>query len=243
MKSFLLLISAIFIIGCASTTSDHSPLKSDKPTCVGYMAFYYFSLQSVERPEKANQRYGPQRIEAIRNDKKYRFYFEDDLVRISWGITPLNIVFSLQNKTDHSIKIPWDEAGYVDESGRSHRVMHSGVKYTNKEQPIPPSIVVRKGIFEDTILPTDYVYWEEGSRYTTGNWKSNPLFSPYLDIHCPYLTKGTYPSFESFDKAAKSKVGNTLQVLLPLQIEDIVNDYIFIFKIDSVETTQRTEPI
>lgn len=239
MKSFLLIMSMILIASCASTTRNDVTNHINKPVCKGYMAFYSFSLQNVERPEKTSQRYGPQKIDTLSNEKKYKFYFEDELVRILWDINVLKIVFSLQNKTDHSIKIHWDEAAYMDENGRSHRVMHTGIKYTDREQSIPPSVVVRKGIIEDIVFPTDYIYWEEGSRYTTGRWKEKPLFSPYLDIHCTYYQKGEYPSFEAFDKVAKSKVGKTIQVLLPLQINDVVNDYIFTFKIEDVSTRQE----
>lgn len=239
MKSFLLLISAIFITGCASATNSYNLMDSNKPACTGYMAFYSFSLQNVERPEKASQRYGLQNISTLTDDKKYKFYFEDELLRILWDINVFNMAFSLQNKTDHSIKIPWDEAAYVDENGRSHRVMHSGIKYTDREQSMPPSVIIRRGMIEDIVFPTDYIYWRKGSRYTAGSWEEKALFSPYLDIHCTYR-KGDYPSFEAFDKAAKSKIGKTIQVLLPFQIKDVVNDYIFTFKIDSVSTRQES---
>lgn len=238
MKSFLLLLSMILIASCASTTRNNVMKNIHKPVCTGYMAFYSFSLQKVERPERANKRYGSQTIDILSNDKKYKFYFEDELMRINWDVNVTSISFSLQNKTEHSIKIPWDEAAYVDERGRSHRVLHGGVSYANRGQSMPPSVVTRMGIFEDTVFPADYIYWDEGSRNRAGNWKEKSLFSPYLDISCTYL-KGVYSSFKDFDKAAKSNIGKSVQVLLPVQIEDTVNEYIFTFKIEDVSTREE----
>jgi hypothetical protein len=237
MKSFLLFISILLIASCASPTFNIQE-NVHEPVCTGYMAVYSFSLQEVERPEKADQRYGSKTIDILNNDKKYKFYFEDEMMRISWDVNVMSISFSLQNKTEHSIKIPWDEAAYVDENGRSHRVLHGGVKYSDRGQPMPPSVITRMSIFEDTVFPADYIDWNKGSGYSAGNWSKKSLFSPTLDIICK-LSKGVYWSFEDFDKAAKSNIGKTFQVLIPVQIENTVNEYIFIFKIEDVSTRKE----
>lgn len=222
----IILFGTAFLIGCMTGLGT---LKSTT-----YSASYNMSLFKVERPEKATQRYGAQKVDTLSGGSKYKFSFEDNLVKILWLAGSRNIAFSLENKTDHSIKIPWDEAAFVDERGRSHRVMHAGVKYNDREKPQAPSIVVRKGTLEDIVFPTDYVRWQEGSRYTSGRWDEDPLLLDF-DYHGTYL-KGTYPTFASFDSAVKSNIGKTYQVLLPLQIEDVINDYIFTFRVESVST-------
>jgi len=242
MRNLIVVLFLLLLSGCmppnysagSYATSDYSP----KLSSTVYSAQYSFSLSNVERPEKASQRYGQQKIDTL-SQKQYHFYFEDDLVRVLWSVSSNNISFYLQNKTEHSIKIPWDEAAFIDENGSSHRVMHSGVKYNDREQPQAPSIIARKSSIEDLAFPTDYVEWKEGSEYTSGKWDEKSFF-PDFDYHSKY-SSGTYPSFESFDQIAKSNVGKTLQVLLPLQIEDVVNDYIFSFKVDSVSTSQETK--
>jgi hypothetical protein len=202
-----------------------------------YEANYSISLSRVERPEKASQRYGPQQIDVVTGNPKYKFFFEDSLVRVLWLPGSRQILFSLENKTDHSIRVPWDEAAYVDENGRSHRVMHSGIKYADREQSIPPSIVVRRGSVDDLIFPTDYVHWQSGGAFGSSNWEEDHLFVDY-DYHGSYL-KGTFATFGEFDRAVKANLAKTYQVLLPLQIEEVVNDYIFTFKVDSVSTFQK----
>lgn len=229
----ILSFSVMVLVGCMHELKTRT-IKSKT-----YSASYDLSLNKVERPEKATQRYGSQKVDTVSNNSKYRFVFEDDLVRIFWLADSRNIAFSLENKTDHSIKLLWDEAAFVDENGRSHRVMHSGVKYNDKEKSQAPSIVVRKGSLEDIVFPTDYVSWLDGGGYMAGSWIEKPFFpsSDYYSGYGKYST-GKYASFASFDSTVKSYVGKTYQVLLPLQIEDVINDYIFTFKVDDVTAKQ-----
>ncbi len=207
------------------------PTTSSTLTYTTYSASYKLSLSRVERPEKATSRYGQQKIDII-SDSKYKYIFEDEMVRILWMVNSRTIAFSVRNNTDHSIKIPWDEAAFIDEKGSSHRIMHSGVKYTDRSSPQAPSIIVRKSSVEDIVFPVDYVYWSEGTRYSAGEWKERSFF-PDFNFNSKLLL-GEYSSFTSFEQAAKSNIGKTIQVLLPLQIEDIINDYIFAFTVDVV---------
>jgi hypothetical protein len=117
--------------------------------------------------------------------------------------------------------------------------MHSGVKYTDRASPQAPSIIARKASIEDIVFPTDYVKWEEGSRYSAGKWGEKPFFLDN-DFHGKVL-KGIYSTLSSFEEDAKSNIGKTIQVLLPLQIEDIVNDYIFTFTVDDVLCSEKAE--
>jgi hypothetical protein len=230
MKYFCSVI--ILFCSCASF------LTMDPPKSFSYIGNYSIELISVERPESAKERYGEIKIDSVTNDTSYKYLFEDSLVQILWVATSGKIAFHLFNKTDHSIKIPWDEAAYVDENGASHRVMHGGIKYSERENPQPPSVVVRKGSIQDIFFPTDYVYYEEG-KY--GGWKNKSLFLDYdfhyESINMPSLNSGVYNTLDDFKQAVIANLGKTYQVLLPLQIQDVVNDYIFTFKVKDIKTT------
>lgn len=235
---FLFLFGIITIIASAprpSTTYSRPP----SPKTEIYTAAYQISLAKVERPEKASSRYGLQKVDAITNDAKYKYFFEDDMVRILWLVGSRQISFLLKNKTDYSIKVPWDEAAFVDENGRSHRVMHSGVKYTDRDKPQPSTVIVRKGSIEDIVFPTDYVSWSSGTRYSAGRWDEKSLFLNF-DYHSEY-SKGSYSSLVDFEKAVNMKVGKQIQVLLPLQIQDVINDYIFTFNVDKVTVSSKEQ--
>lgn len=190
--------------------------------CATYRVDYDIGLYEVERPAQARERYGEQKITKVQEEGIEKYYFEDEMVQIAWIpiASPIasRMSFVLTNKTDHSIKIVWDEAAFVDTNGMSRRVMHSGVKYIDRNNPQPPSVVVRRGAITDDIIPSDNVV---SSEY--GGWSEEPLL----------------PKFGIDAQALKTKAekysGKTYQVLLPLEIEGIINEYIFTFKINNVE--------
>ena len=141
----LLAVLAAFLTGCAT-----------------YRAYYDIGLKQVERPAQAKERYGEQTITKVEEEGIYKYFFEDEMVKIVWIPTAYQVSFVLTNKTNHSIKIVWDEAAFVDVAGVSHRVMHSGVKYIDRNNPQPPTVVVRKGTITDLVIPTDNIYYVSG---------------------------------------------------------------------------------
>ena len=233
----LIFLGLATLLGCAPPPryTYTPPTYTPPPKKPFYTAKYDISLSEVERPAKAKTRYGGQNISKVKDGEVYKYYFEDDMVKILWFALPKNITFVLENKTNYSIKIIWDDASFVDTSGGNHRVMHSGVKFTDRNNPQPPSVIVRKGRMEDLAYPSDYAYYKKGyySKYSSdpGGWEEKPLFPVFKydgDI-------------DTFKKECESFVGKTIQVLLPLQIEDVVNDYIFTFKINTAEVKQGGE--
>jgi hypothetical protein len=201
--------------------------------CMTLQPFYYgtydISMSEVERPADAKERYGEQKITSTTEEGNLKYYFEDDLVKIAWLATSSSLSFIMENKTDHSIKIIWDEAAFVDDKGVSHRIMHSGVKYTDRNSSQPPTVVVRKGRIDDIIVPTDYVYFDEGyyGQYYTkkAEWKEKPFYESTQYGGDPKL----------LENEMQNNVGKTFSVLLPLEVENVVNDYIFNFKVDTYE--------
>jgi hypothetical protein len=182
---------------------------------------YDIGLAAVKRPENAKGRYGEQKIATLQEEDSTKYSFEDDLIRIVWMATPQQFVFDLTNKTNHSIKIIWDKSVYVDENGNSKRVMHSGVEYTDRNNPQPTTTVVRGATVSDLIFPAENVDWVGGPY---GGWQIKPLF--------PTSSMSGTP--EDLLAKAKKYVGKSFQVLLPLEIEQAVKEYIFVFKVNDV---------
>ena len=237
MPIYIRIMISGFVVFLGILTIIATAEQRPTPKITTYNAEYQFSLIQVERPKIADKRYGTQKIDAVETNQKYKSVFEDDMVRILWFVDNKNVSFLLQNKTDHSIKISWDEAAYVDELGRSHRVMHSGIKYTDREKPQAPSVIVRKGSIEDIVYPTDYVIFSSGTKYSAGSWDEKPLLF-YKDFHS-IDSPGKYNSIDEFGKAVNANIGKQIQILLPLQIQDVINDYIFIFNIDKVNVFKK----
>ena len=183
---------------------------------------YDIVLSTVDRPENAKVRYGEQRIGTLQQEDTTKYSFEDDLIKIVWMATPEELAFELTNKTNHSIKIIWDKAVYIDEKGDSERVTHSGVKYADRNNPQPPTTVAKDATVSDLVLPAENVEYEGGPY---GGWRIKPLFPTFS-------TSGTP---EDLLAKAKKYVGKSVQVLLPLEVEETVNGYLFVFKVNDVE--------
>lgn len=92
---------------------------------------------------------------------------------IAFGMDPEELGFVLENKGARPIRIVWDETSFIDGSGRTHRVMHVGVRYADRAQPMPPTMVPPGSRVEDIILPVSYVEW------SGGRWTRKPLYHAY----------------------------------------------------------------
>lgn len=182
-------------------------------------------LREVERPAKAKERYGNQVLATQRDTGVTRYSFEDQLVRVLWLPTDTRLHFTLTNKTDYSIKIVWNDAVFVDPQGKSGAVMHEGVKYTDCSSSKTPSVVVRHGSTDDVVLPCGLV------NFGYSEWNVASF------LRSPSVTAATADSIAAQLRA--SEVGKTVQVLLPLQIEDVVSDYLFTFEVKGVTTRPR----
>lgn len=200
-----------------------------------FVAKYDLSLTSVERPADAKERYGEQIIEKYnpQDSSKFNYLFEDGLVRILWLPTQEGFYFQIYNKTDNSIKVIWDEAVFVDQSNKSHRIMHAGVKYNERENPQPPSVIIRKGSIDEFASPTDYVYFYRG-------YGNQYVIDPSEWRHIPMLNCKSEEQMKA-DNDAKQLVGKKLQLLLPLEIQGTVNDYIFEFTATDYKIVQEKQ--
>ena len=195
--------------------------------CATYTAYYDIALQEVERPAQAKTEYGDNKILKIQDVNIGAYNYEDDMVRIIWIFTPSRISFSLQNKTAHTIKIIWDEAAFLDENSLNHRVIHSGIKYNDRYKPQPPTIIMRNSSINDVIIPASYVYAVQGSGET--RWAEKPIFPCY----------GQEASL--LQEAAEKSINKNIQILLPLEANSFLHEYIFTFKVANV-TVRELKP-
>lgn len=135
----------------------------------------------------------------------------DDLADFTFSISKQQFSFVLKNKTDEPMDIDWNKVAFVDIGGESHKVMHSGVKYIARNEPLAPTTVPPSAKLEDIVFPADYVYYSEGEY---GGWRELPLF----------------PDGE---KALALK-GQTFSVFMPIRVNGTVKNYSFKFKVADV---------
>lgn len=138
--------------------------------------------------------------------------YSDDFTDFKFSISKTQFGFVLRNKSEEPIQVDWNQVAYVDVSGESHKVIHSGVKYIDRDKPLAPTTVPPSAKIDDILFPADYVYYSEGEY---GGWRELPLFP-------------------DGDNAELYK-GKTFTVFMPLKVNGVVKNYTFKFKIASVE--------
>jgi len=186
-------------------------------SCSVHKGSYDMKLQKVERTKNSENNYGESKIVNFKEEGKSKYSYEDQMIKIVWTPVSTQFGFILDNKTNHSIKIIWDEAVYIDKNGSSERVMHSGVKYSESTNPQIPTIIIKNGNVSDILIPVDNIYYVSG-KY--GGWNTQPLFTNWA-----YSPEELYIVTQEY-------IGKSVKILLPLKIEGVVNEYIFTFKFE-----------
>ena len=188
-------------------------------TVKNYVANYSVGLAKVESPADAKQQFGETKVVNFDEGGISKYRYEDDYIDIVWYVGSKQFNFSLKNKSGHTLKINWDDVSFVDVNGQVGRVMHSGVKYADRNSSQPATTVPKGASINDLLLPTDNVYYVSGQY---GGWRM------------AYLVPCVYKTPEAFNSGASSLVGKTMTVMMPIMIENVQNDYTFTFNIDKL---------
>ena len=171
---------------------------------------YISLLAAVEKPSNTEIRYG-ETITIPSENGISKFTYKDNVIDIMIFADRSNFNFVLQNISESSIKIVWDEAVFVNFDGSTEKVMHKGIKFSEKNGAQPATTIIKNAKWEDTVTPTHLVYYREATKYTEGRW----------DTHSMYPTvKGLKPG--------------QVKLMLPIQIKDVINEYIFVFDVQYV---------
>ena len=189
-----------------------------------YVASYSVGLTAVESPADAKQQFGETKVVTFDEGGINKYRYEDDYIDIVWYVGLKQFNFTLKNKSGHTLKINWDDVSYVDVKGQVGRVMHSGVKYTDRNSSQPATTVPKNASISDLLLPTENVYYVSGQY---GGWRES------------YLVPCVYKTPEAFNAEAPSLVGKTMTIMMPIMIENVQNDYTFTFNIDKLLNTPK----
>ena len=182
--------------------------------CTIYRADFTMGMTDVESPPSVSKN-----IDA--------FTFEDENIKIRWDFDYTRVDFVLENKTDKSIKVIWDEAIYVDEYGQSANIMHKGIKYIDRNDSQKPSTVARSSKLNDSITPTSKIYYQNPTQYTQGGWREKPLFHNKIAFNK-----------QTVKDSCSNTVGLEVKILLPVEIDGIIQEYIFTFKVEDIHIIQ-----
>lgn len=161
---------------------------------------YITTLSKVEKPSNESIRYGE--ISIIEKDGITKYGYKDDIINILILGSRSQFEFILENVSKHSIKIIWDEAVFVNFEGMSSKIIHTGIKYSQRDSEQPPTTIISNSKINEIALPIQNII--------------------YSNVLKEWITTSMYPSIPDFSKSQ-------LKLMLPIQIKDIVNEYIFVF--------------
>jgi len=141
--------------------------------------------------------------------------YSDEFIEIIFTVGKTQIGFDMSNKTDRGIKINWDELSYISPTGRSMRVIHSGVRLIDRNAPQSPTIVPPTSRISDIIIPSEHIYYVSG-KY--GGWREQDLF---------------------YDVDKTKYEGKEFSVYMPLEIKGKRKEYTFTFRINKVTKVEK----
>lgn len=169
---------------------------------------YISTLSKVEKPSNSAIKYGKTTVVTDEKNKNInKFSYKDNYIDIIIYGTSEQFYFTLTNVSAFTEKLVWDEAAFVDYNGKTSRVMHSGIRYSERDASMPESTIIKGASLEDIACPTSNVYYSDSFK----DWE----------------TRSMYPS-------RPSKETKQVKLMLPIKIKDVVNEYTFIFDINYV---------
>lgn len=98
--------------------------------------------------------------------------FRDKNVAVSWIVGEQSFQLRCENLTTYDIKILWERAEYTDENKQIHRLMHSGVRFPDRNNPIPDQLVLSKSSVQEAVTPVSKVHLSQQKK----GYEVSPLF-------------------------------------------------------------------
>ena len=194
-----------------SVNGDHSNIDAhlfaDSIFNEAKSGHYECLLSKVEKPSNPAIRYGETTEVHSEDNIKAKFSYIDNVIAIILFSNNIGIDIELKNISDHSIKVIWDDAAFVDTDGTSSKIMHIGTKYSERYISQPPTTIIKDAKIQEVVRPINRVYFD--------------------DKLVDWISKSIYPNEPRLE-------GLQVRLMLPIQIKDVINEYLFIFDIKYV---------
>jgi hypothetical protein len=84
--------------------------------------------------------------------------FRDKNISVSFAVGVQGFEMHFENLSAHDAKILWDRAEYTSVNGQKQRLMHSGVRFPDRNNPIPDQFVLSRSSVQVTVIPSGNVY-------------------------------------------------------------------------------------
>jgi hypothetical protein len=124
-------------------------------------------LMSDRRSESLARDYG---FEIISPSVNHQPVLEKPDYTVEFGMAGNALGLKITNHAQGPIKILWSECALILPSGQSASIMHKGVKFANRDQQMPPTVIPPGAYIDDIMAPASSVTW------TDAGWVSAPMF-------------------------------------------------------------------
>jgi len=222
MRAPLALCASLGAIACSTVA----------PSTLVYRAEYKLELVAVDRPVATDEYDAGRATVLLPEDNRY--VYEDELLSAIFLARKDGIACEVENRTDRTIKIVWDEAAFIDADGSSGRLLHQGSTYVSAPQP--PTVIPSGTRVTDALFPAKRVRYREAvvaeEIAIPGGWDPLPLVVPVVDIVT--MEGGAEelpPANDTFRTQVEDNQGKRYGLLLAIESLGITSEYIFWFEV------------
>lgn len=146
----------------------------------------------------------------------------DDGLRFITTFDGIKAIIEIQNNSGKSVKVLWDDGAFIDQDNQAHRIVHAGIKITDKEKAQVPSVIPDDSNIGDTIYAADCLRWNSRK----GDWD-------YL----PIVWDKEFTSEEEATEYIRNM--SPVKLLLPMESNGQVTEYLITFKEKNSTLTSR----
>ena len=143
--------------------------------------------------------------------------FHDKNISVSFTVVEQGFLMHFENLSRYDLKILWDRAEYTDLSRQAKRLMHSGIRFRDRNNPLPDQVVLSRSSVQETVIPVSNVYMLPQRK----GYDIRPLFPLESDV-------------------AAGLKGKSVVLFIPVEINRQIIPYNFKIQItDSVKETVK----
>ena len=149
------------------------------------------------------------------------YHYEDEHVSMDWQISTAAFYFTLQNKTNQTIKINWEDIAYSNSNGTVSRMIHKEIPLGNARMPQVPISIPRNSQWKDYLIPVESIYLEDEEDKT-------------YNVKRLFFAEVSTKRDREFEKA-QEQIGQTVSIQIPVIINGTQHNYVFTFNIKDVQ--------
>lgn len=137
--------------------------------------------------------------------------FRDKVIAVSFGVEEQSFQMRFENHSARAVNIRWEQAMYTDVRGQTHRLMHSGIRFQDRNNPLPSQPVPSHTSVQEALIPVSSVYMSREKK----DYDVRPLFPVEAD-------------------AAAGLKGRSISLFIPVEMDHQLIPYNFRIEITGV---------